>query len=44
MLVEREGRIEIMLPANDANKVVRLIPRTAEDVATMKKQLYSAVQ
>jgi sugar lactone lactonase YvrE len=43
MLVEREGHIEILLPANDAHKVVRLLPRTAEDAAGLKKRYYSAV-
>ena len=38
MVVERAGRIEVVVPANDANKVIRLIPGTAADARALKER------
>ena len=37
MVVERAGRVEVVVPANDANKVIRLIPGTAADSAALRR-------
>jgi hypothetical protein len=37
VVVQREGHEEIILPGNDVNKVLRLIPRTAEEAAATER-------
>jgi streptogramin lyase len=39
-VIERDGQVEVGLPANDASKVIRLIARTQADVELLKKRFY----
>jgi streptogramin lyase len=41
VVVERDGHEEIILPSNDAHKVVRLIPRTAAQAAAVVRRYYA---
>jgi streptogramin lyase len=40
-VVERNGRVEVVVPANDALKAVRMIIRTKEDISELRNTLYA---
>jgi streptogramin lyase len=41
VVVERDGQTEVVIPANDANRVMRMIVRTEADVAELRRKHYS---
>jgi streptogramin lyase len=41
-VVERAGHVEVIVPANDAMKAIRLVPRSASEAQAMRKQYYGS--